>query len=82
VYALLQRPEPCLHHGQRVVELCEENGIGDFDLAFGYEACARAHAIAGEPRRARSLAERALRAPEDRELLPDLLTVPGLDRFW
>jgi DNA-binding transcriptional MerR regulator len=48
VYALLRRPEPCLHHARRVLEICEENGIGDWDLAYAYEALARAHAVAGD----------------------------------
>ena len=48
VYAVLGRPEPALHHARRSLDICEENGIGDFDLAFAYEALARAHAIAGD----------------------------------
>ena len=47
VYSVLGRTEPALHHAQRVLDLCQENSIGDFDLAFAYEALARAHAVAG-----------------------------------
>ena len=47
VYAVLGRPEPALWHGRRCVALCEEHGIGDFDIAFGWEAIARAEAVAG-----------------------------------
>ena len=48
VYAVLGRPEPALHHARRCLELCEEHGIGDFDLAFAHEAMARAYGVAGE----------------------------------
>jgi hypothetical protein len=30
VYTVLNRPEPALHHGQRVLDICLENGIGDW----------------------------------------------------
>jgi hypothetical protein len=46
VYAVLGRAEPSRFHGQRCLELCQENGIGDFDLAFAYEALARAASVA------------------------------------
>jgi predicted nicotinamide N-methyase len=89
VYATLRRPEPCLHHAQRVLDICTENGIGDFDVAFAYEALARGHAIAGDAERARAFTEQALAAAEDiaeaedRELvLTDLETIPGQGRFW
>jgi hypothetical protein len=89
VYAVLRRSEPCLHHAQRVLDICQENGLGDFDLAFAYEALARGHAIAGDPQQARAYTEQALAAAEDikedddRELLvTDLETIPGQSRFW
>ena len=37
-----------LYHAQRCLEICEEHGIGDFDLAYAYEALARAYGVAGE----------------------------------
>jgi DNA-binding transcriptional MerR regulator len=89
VYAVLRRPEPCLHHAQRVLDICQENGMHDFDLAFAYEALARGHAIAGDAAQARAYTEQALAAAEDitdaddRELLlTDLETIPGQTRFW
>jgi len=48
VYAVADRPEPALHHARRCLQLVEEHGLGDFDLACAYEALARAHATAGE----------------------------------
>jgi hypothetical protein len=47
VYSVLKRGEPALYHAQRCLEICKENAIGDFDLAFAYEALARAYAAAG-----------------------------------
>jgi hypothetical protein len=89
VYAVLGRAEPSLYHARRVVELCREHGIADWDLAFGYEALARAHAVAGDAEAAREATEQALRAAEDIEhdhdrdlLLADLETIPGQPRFW
>jgi DNA-binding transcriptional MerR regulator len=82
-YAVARRAEPALHHARRCLELCEQHGIGDFDLAFAHEALARAHAIAGDAdtaaeheRLARAAAE-DIAAAEDRELLlGDLETLP------
>jgi hypothetical protein len=48
VYALLKRSEPSLYHAKRCLSICEEQKIGDFDIAFAYEAMARAHVIAGD----------------------------------
>jgi len=89
VYALLRRPESSRHHAQRVLDICTEHGIGDWDLAFAYEALARASAVAGDAEAARMWTERALTALEDvadeqdRALVvSDLETIPGQPRFW
>src|SRR6266536_5996975 len=47
-YAEAKRPEPSLYHARRCLQVCEAHSIGDFDLAYAYEAMARAHLIAGE----------------------------------
>ena len=47
VNAVLGRGEAAVHHAQRCLDHCVENGIGDWDLAFAYEALARAHKVAG-----------------------------------
>jgi hypothetical protein len=82
VYAVLGRAEPARFHGERCLEICEEHGIADFDLAYAYEALARAAAVAGNgPERDRRLAQartaaEAVADPEDREHLDgDLATV-------
>jgi DNA-binding transcriptional MerR regulator len=89
VYAVLRRAEPCLHHAQRVLDICQEQGLGDWDLAFAYEALARGHAVNGDLEQARAFTEQALAAAEDiaedgdRDLLlSDLETIPGQPRFW
>jgi DNA-binding transcriptional MerR regulator len=83
VYAVLDRPEPALFHARRCLQIVEEHGVGDFDLACAYEALARAHAVAGEGEAAaryeglgREAAQRIDDA-DDRELvLADLDTLP------
>ncbi len=47
VYALLDRAEPCLYHANRCLQITLENDLKDFDLAFAYEAAARAYSLAG-----------------------------------
>ncbi len=48
VYAVLDRPEAARYHAERCLAVCVANGIGDFSLAYAYEALARAAAIAGD----------------------------------
>jgi hypothetical protein len=69
-------------HAQRCRALCEEHGIGDFDIAFAHEAIARAARVGGDRAtadaalvRARELAAQ-IAGDEDRELvLSDLATI-------
>ena len=82
VYAVLGRGEPALRHARRCLEICQANGIGDWDLAFAYEALSRAHRVAGDDAEAERYKELAARAgeaigdPEDREHLEkDLATL-------
>ncbi|GIJ43776.1 hypothetical protein Val02_06620 [Virgisporangium aliadipatigenens] len=83
VYTVLRRAEPALYHARRVLDICRRHGIGDWDLAFAYEANARAHAVAGDRDEARRWVEQArlaavdITGEEDREaLLADLETIP------
>lgn len=48
VNSVLRRPEAALYHAKRCLEICLAHDIGDFDLAFAYEALARAHSVAGD----------------------------------
>jgi uncharacterized protein YndB with AHSA1/START domain len=42
VQLLAGRPETALRHAGRCRAICEEHGLGDFDLAYAHEATARA----------------------------------------
>jgi tetratricopeptide (TPR) repeat protein len=82
VYSVLGRSEPAIYHANFVLDICERNEIGDWDLAFAYEALARAYAVAGESAEsARWLAKaheasESIAEDEDRELvLSDLATI-------
>jgi hypothetical protein len=74
-YAVAGRAEQSLYHAAQSLAICEANGIGDFDLAYAYEAMARAHAVVGDRREAKRWAAKARSAaaeiadPDDRELL-------------
>jgi hypothetical protein len=79
-YAVARRAEPALRHAERCLELCDENGLGDWDLAFAYEALARASLLAGDQEAAAGFLERCraveIADDEDREqLAQDLATL-------
>jgi hypothetical protein len=84
VYSVLGRPEGARYHAQRSLEICQANGIGDFDLAFAYEALARAVSLGGSREEvqhylglARQAAEQIAEADDREILLKDLKTIPG-----
>lgn len=84
VYAVLGRPEPALFHARKVLEICQREHIGDFDLAFAYEALARASAVGGDTAQAHRWADMARAAcadiaeDDDREIvIGDLETLPA-----
>ena len=47
VYASLGKGAEALHYAKHTLNTCLEYEIGDFDLAFAYEAMARAHSVNG-----------------------------------
>ena len=49
VYCALGRTEPALYHARRCLEICKENHIEGFDLAYAYEALARVYSVAKRP---------------------------------
>jgi hypothetical protein len=82
VYAVLNMGRPALKYGKSSLKICLDNGIGDFDLAFGYEAVARAYAVQGDAENLNKYKNQALEAAksikkdEDREyFLSELNTV-------
>ena len=64
VYSVLSRPEQALHHARRCMEICQSNNIGDWDIAFAFEAMARAHAGAGQKEASASFLQLAREAGE------------------
>jgi len=87
VYAVVRRPEPSLYHAERSLEICKAHGVGDFPLAYAYEALARAFAIDGKSReraaclKLAKVAGERIRADDDRTLFfNDLRTVPPVKR--
>jgi hypothetical protein len=83
VCTVLGRGEPAGHHADRCLAVCQEHGIGDWDLAYAYEALARAAVTAGDVDAGRGHLEQARAAaehiadPEDREHFEeDLATIP------
>ncbi len=83
VYAVLGHPESAVYHAQRSLAVCRENRIGDFPLAFAYEALARAAAITGRARdrdgfirKAEAVAQRIGEAEDRALLLSDLKSIP------
>jgi DNA-binding transcriptional MerR regulator len=82
VYCVLGRGEPALYHARLVLQICQDNGIGDWDLGFAHEALARAYSVVGDRDEARRWLEQARQAAaevgedDDREmLLADLETI-------
>jgi DNA-binding transcriptional MerR regulator len=85
VYAVLRRPEPALWHARRCLAICEEHGIGDWDIAAAQEAMARASLVAGDEAAAREWQGRArtscavIADEEDRRIIESDLETLGLD---
>lgn len=48
VYAVLGQGENALNYAKSCLHLCIDFELGDFDLAFAYEAAARAFAVLGD----------------------------------
>ena len=73
VYTVVGLEEPALRHAQRCLALCEANALGDWDLAYAYEAIARAHKTSGRLSEADEYAKLAAQTPiaedDDREQL-------------
>jgi hypothetical protein len=79
-YAVAGQAEPAVRHAERCLEHCEESELRDWDLAFAYEALARASLLAGEPAAAAGYVKlaRAVEVAEDddrRQLAGDLATI-------
>src|SRR5450759_1425388 len=71
VHAVLGQGQTALWHAERSLKLCLENDFGDIDLAFGYEAVARAYAILGKPDEMQSAIDSAVAAAKLIESVED-----------
>jgi hypothetical protein len=72
-YAVLGHGALATMFARSSLRICDENGIGDFDLAYAYEAVARAAAASGdlvEARRLRAMAREAGDAIADEDDKP------------
>jgi hypothetical protein len=75
VYSAMGRSEPALYHAKRCLKTTEETRIGDWDLAFAYEALSRANSVAknkAEYEKYRKLTLKAMeniRGEEDRKVV-------------
>jgi hypothetical protein len=73
VYSVLGMKEPALLFANRSLNVCLKNSIGGLDLAFGYEAVARAYSLSGDRENTTRFKGLALAAcekvesPEDRK---------------
>jgi hypothetical protein len=82
VYAILGMGDQALLHGQYGLDLCQDNNIQGFDLAFAYESIARAAHLLEDPelfdgyyRMAQEVANN-VEKPEDKSyLLRELKTI-------
>ena len=80
VYTVVGLHEAALRHARRCLDLCEAHDLGDWDLAYAYEAVARAYRTAGAAPEAAAYAKLAAEVPiaedADREqLVKDLATL-------
>ncbi len=87
VYSVLNMPQSALYHAKRCLELCKENNIGDWDIAFAYEGIARAYKVAGEKTDCENYIKLAkasgeqIKEKEDRDLFfSELETIPGYNK--
>ncbi|GGD16325.1 hypothetical protein [Pontibacillus salipaludis] len=71
VYSVTGREEPALFHAKICLDLCLQEEIGDFDLAFAYEAMARAYKLAGLTEKKEEYKQLAQQACEDIQNGPD-----------
>lgn len=83
VYSVLNLPAPARFYAQRCLDLCTEHNIGDFDLAYAYEALARASGVAGDRAErekyllmANKIAAQISGAEDRKMFLSDLATIP------
>jgi hypothetical protein len=63
VYTVAGLAEPALRHAHCCLDICEANGLEDWDLAYAYEAIARAYKTAGKDPEAQAYKKLAAETP-------------------
>jgi len=82
VASAMGRAESALHHAKRCLEITKDTGIGDWDLAFAYEAMTRAYAVAKDRKKFNEYMERTRKAISEIESKQDKKIVQGeLDKI-
>lgn len=64
VYSVCSFAESAIHHADNSLQICLKNNIGDFDLAFAYEALARAFLVSGDHFRSDEYIHKATQASQ------------------
>jgi hypothetical protein len=64
VCVVLACSQAALYHAGRSLAICEQHGYGDFDMAYAYEAMARAAAAAGRAQESAEYQQFAQKAGE------------------
>ena len=82
MYTVLNRPQSAFWHAKGCLEICKEDNIRDWDIAFAYETMAIACAVAGQKIECKNYLELGNKAAEqikekdDRDyLLSELKTI-------
>lgn len=65
VYALLNKGDQALYHGQACLKICLDNDIKDFDISFAYEAIAHAYKVLGDSEQVELYKKKAFDTVED-----------------
>lgn len=82
VASAMGRAESALHHAKRCLEITKDTGVGDWDLAFAYEAMTRAYAVAKDKKKFTEYMERTRKAISEIESKQDKEIVQGeLDKI-
>lgn len=76
VYVLLNQPQQAFNYASACLAICQQNTIEDFDLAYAYEAMARAYAALDQKSQCEQYLQLAQEAgeqiqniePEDKEI--------------
>ncbi|MBN1754904.1 hypothetical protein JW877_01690 [bacterium] len=83
VYSVMHRSEPALYHARNCLKLTREHDFKDFDLAYAYEAMARASAANDDRdeftkyfKMAEEAAEQIAKEGDNKQFLSDLEAEP------